>query len=245
MKKLIVANWKMNPASSKEAQRFFSSLARGLRGSRAEVVVCPPFCYLPLAKSKVFKIGAQDCFWKEKGAFTGQVSPLMLKNLGVRYVIVGHSEKRALGETDETVNEKLKAVLKAGLTPVLCIGETAEQRRKKETFKTVERQLKKALEKLTRAKLSKLVIAYEPVWAISPNPACSVDEAETMILFTRKTLNKIAGRKYSKTVKVIYGGNANGENAGDFLSSPWIDGLLVGAASLRIKEFLGMTKKSV
>ena len=227
MKKLIIANWKMNPTSKKEALRMFTSL-KGLNN----VIICPPFPYLSLAKG--IKLGAQDCFYEEKGSFTAQVSPLMLKDLQVKYVLIGHSERRILGETDEVINKKIKAVLKVGLTPVLCVGETKDQRDKNQAFNVLEKQVEQGLKGIPKTKINKIIIAYEPVWAIGTNKPCSPDESLTVSLFLRKII--------SRTIVFLYGGSVNASNYKNYLSSDWINGLLIGGASLDMKEFKQIIK---
>lgn len=242
MKKLIVANWKCNPTSLAEAKRLAGALNRGLRRkTKAEVVVCPPFVYLSSFKIKDlrFKLGSQDCFWEEKGAFTGEISVQMLEDLKVQYVIVGHSERRQIiEESDEVVNQKLKAVLQAGLTPILCVGETAEERRKDMAFKVLERQIKQGLKGVAKSKIGNIVIAYEPIWAIGSGNPCEPDDALTVALFIRKVISKLSNKKSSRNLRVLYGGSVKAHNAEDCLASEWINGLLVGGASLKPKEFL-------
>lgn len=246
MKKLIIANWKCNPTTKKEALCLFNALKKGLKGSKAEVVVCPPFVYLQSFKFQVssFKLGAQDCFWEKHGAFTGQISPIMLKGIGVKYVLCGHSERRQFGETDEMVNKKVKAVLNVGLTPVLCVGENIEQKKKGQTFSVAERQLKEGLKKIPKSQIKKVVIAYEPIWAISPYGPCSADEALTVALFLRKVISRIADKNSSKSIRVLYGGSVNAENVKDYVTSDFLSGILVGSASLNPKEFVKIVKSS-
>ncbi|NQU82628.1 MAG: triose-phosphate isomerase [Parcubacteria group bacterium] len=244
MKKLIISNWKMNPSSQKQATNLFNGLSRGLKksNSKIEIVVCPPFPYLSIAKkSTAFKLGAQDCFWEDQGAFTGQVSLAMLKDLGVKYVICGHSEKRRFGEIDEDVNRKVRAVLGAKMTPILCVGENMEQRKNGQAFSVVEKQVKQGLKKIVKSQVSKVVIAYEPIWAISPNGPCLPDQALTMTLFLRKVVSKIGDKKTAKDIRVLYGGSINASNAKEYISSDFLSGLLVGSASLDTKEFVKIT----
>lgn len=236
LKKLIIGNWKMNPTSQKEAKKLFNAFAN------KNVIICPPFPYLAFGKGK---LGAQDCFYEEKGSFTGQVSPLMLKDLKVKYVIVGHSEKRALRETDEVINKKLKTALRYGLIPILCVGETGEQKKQGKAFKIIEAQVRQALKGVAKNKVGKVVIAYEPVWAISTNSAkkvCSPDTALTACLYIRKLVARIAGKKAGQGISIIYGGSVDSQTAKDYLSSDWINGLLIGANSLDIKEFTKIAK---
>ncbi|MBU3942557.1 triose-phosphate isomerase [Patescibacteria group bacterium] len=228
MKKLIVANWKMNPINIQEAQDIFEGLRKrcdlALR-SNPEIVICPPFIYL--SQLSGITLGAQNCYWEEKGAYTGEVSVAMLKELGCQYVIVGHSERRKyFMETDEMVNKKTKAVLEAGLTPIVCIGETQEEREGDKTEAILEEEITKGLEGID---LSKIVIAYEPIWAIGTGNACDVDEAQRM--------KEVILKMTSKDVKIIYGGSANASNAEGYLKQANFDGLLVGGASLNPQEF--------
>jgi len=212
MKPIVVANWKMNPLSLAEAKKLFNSVTQGTRKIKGvTVVICPPFIYL----SSLGANGSQDCFFEEKGAFTGEVSVKMLKNLGCRYVIVGHSERRQYQkETDEMVNKKLKSVLEEGLKPILCIANLS--------------QLKKSLKGVPKEGFNNLILAYEPVFAIGTGKPCSVDKAKRM----RISIKKAAG------VPVLYGGSVNGENAKDYIKEGGFNGLLVGGASLKSKEFI-------
>lgn len=221
------------------------ALSRGLKDrNKAEVVVCPPLVYLSaLKKNLPFKLGAQDCFWEEKGAFTGEVSPVMLRDLKVRYVIVGHSERRLLrGESDEMVSQKLRAVLKAGLSPIFCIGETAEEREKGMAFKLLEKQIRQGLKKVLKSQIEKVVIAYEPIWAIGSGKPCSPDDALTAALFIRKMLGKVFSKKAAKNIRVLYGGSVNPQNAASYLTGNWVQGLLVGGTSLEPREFLEIVR---
>ncbi|OGZ00260.1 MAG: triose-phosphate isomerase [Candidatus Liptonbacteria bacterium RIFCSPLOWO2_01_FULL_52_25] len=243
MKKLIVANWKMNVPLLKSWRGF-----RAPRG--VEVVVCPPFPYLSrfALHASRFKIGAQDVFWEEKGAFTGEVSSTMLKGVGVEYVIIGHSERRKwLCETDEMVNKKLIAALRAGLKVILCVGESLSVRKKgiAAAKRFVRSQLQKDLARVSRFTLhaSRLVIAYEPIWAISgghyghptDDPKDSAEMARFIKGIVRSTLH--APRS---TIRVLYGGSVNSKNVKSFLHYKEIDGALVGGASLDAKEFRKM-----
>jgi len=249
MSKLVIANWKMNPATLKEAQQMLSGIKRGVGKSKAEIVICPPFVYLEIAKkafknSKV-KVGSQNCFWENQGPFTGEVSPLMLKNLGVGYVILGHSERvMKMGETNEMTSKKVKAVLEAKLTPIVCLGETLEEKQAGQTFAVIESELKESLAKIGKQQAGKVVFAYEPLWAISTNQAlkCSNDDAFTMALFIKKSIGEIYGKKAKDEVRVLYGGNVSILNAKDYLLNQGIDGLLVGNASLNIKEFIDIVR---
>jgi len=227
MKKLIVANWKLNPSTLKDAIKLSSSIKKTKKNT---VVLCPPIIYL--SNVKYPNLGAQDCFWEEKGAFTGQVSPLQLKSLKVKYCIVGHSERRTVGESDDQINDKVKLLLENQIIPILCVGygTTVEQ----DDLEVVD-VLKSQLETdLRDVDTSKVIVAYEPVWAISTG-----DPYATKKVATPDHTEKIA--IFIKTKfginKVLYGGSANLNNAQGFLEQPNIDGLLVGGASLVPNQF--------
>lgn len=240
-KPLIIANWKSNPLTLKEAlvlAHRTEEVARRFRG--AEVVVAPPFIFITaVSKSlRYAKLGAQDAFWSG-GPYTGEVSWRQLKKIGARYVILGHSSRRmALGETDDMVNKKVKAILNGGLSAILCVG---EQKRMGDIIPLiVGRQLKKALRGVKKAQLKNLVIAYEPVWAVSTMPGARADTPENAkhaIKYMRSILARIYGQKSAEKVRIIYGGSVSSKNAGQFLSDPEIGGALVGGASLYPREF--------
>jgi len=235
--KIIIANWKMNLPILSEWGKI-----KGLDG--VEIVICPPFTHIgtltKLLKGRNIKLGSQDCFWENQGAYTGEISPLMLKNLGVEYVIVGHSERRNyFSETDEMIAKKTKAVIENGLTPILCIGETLEQRKRglaKEIIKKqLERDLKNSKFLILNSKFrNHIVIAYEPVWAIGTGNYCQPKEALEMIKFIKYFLNS---KFHILKSRVIYGGSVDSKNIRDFLKYPEIEGALVGGASIKIKEF--------
>lgn len=256
MKPLIVANWKMNPQTLKEAEWLFNLVKRGVAGiKKAEVIMCPPFVYLTELGVSAFAkgygglaFGSQDCFWEEKGAFTGEISPPMLKNLGVKYVIIGHSERRRhLRETDEMINKKIKAALRAKLTPILCIGETQEEKEKGETDNILQNQITCALRNVSSSSLQNLrfIIAYEPVWAIGTGNPCDTEEAQKMSLLIRKIISKIYSHKLAQNIKILYGGSVNSKNAQGYVKEAGLQGLLVGGASLDAKEFIGIVKSVI
>jgi len=249
MKPLIVANWKCNPQTLREAKQLFESVKKRVKNiKKAEVVICPPSVYLSGLKPQGlnFKIGAQNCFWEKKGAYTGEVSPAMLKSSGYQYVIIGHSERRRyFNETDETVNKKVKSVLEEKLNPVLCIGETQEQRNKGETDHILKRQIEAALEKISQSKFSKVTIAYEPIWAIGTGKPCDIEEAQKMGLLIRKIVSRLYGSKSAKNVQVLYGGSVNSKNAAGYIKEAGLQGLLIGGASLKAKEFIQIVKTVV
>ncbi len=225
-KKLLVANWKLNPLDLKEAQKL--ALAIGKAKTKHDVVICPPFPYLGLLKSKAI-LGAQSAFWEASGAYTGQVSPEMLKQFGVKYVIVGHSEQRNLGQNDQEIGETIAAVLRNKMTPILCVGHglTAGEKEEDMLFH-LQNQMQNAFA-VTGAVAAKTVIAYEPVWAINnPGQADTPEHAERVAMFITIKF---------KPAKIIYGGSANPENAASFLKQSDISGLLVGRVSLNAEEF--------
>lgn len=259
-KKLIIANWKMNPPTYAEAEKLAQAVIKS-SPKNVDTVLCPPFVWLTdmshEAAGKV-KFGAQDVFWEEGGAFTGEVSAAMLKNSNVEYVIIGHSERRHhLAETDAMVNKKVLAALKAGLHVILCVGESKEVRRKgiPAAKRFVERQLREDLEGINqlsaeggsasggKAKSLSLSVAYEPIWAISGGDATHAADdpknAVEMIRFIKSTLHVACRLSH---VAVLYGGSVNARNAASFLRQPEIGGALVGGASLKPKEFLGILK---
>ncbi len=241
-RKIVVGNWKMNSSTPKEAEKLFTAVSRGLsRVKRTEVVICPPFIYLSkLGKlSKKISLGAQDAFWGETGAFTGEISPEMLYNLGVRYVILGHSERRALGEENTLINKKLKSALEAGLVPILCVGE-----RERDTghgyFDIVKTQLKDCLRGVNKDSLAKIIVAYEPVWALSSTAGrrdATADDSREMAIYIRKVLSDISSPEIVNKARIIYGGSGTERDAEDFLRHGGVDGVLPGRASLDAKKF--------
>lgn len=261
LKPLVVANWKCNPPSQKEARHLFEVVRKGIKTGTVpakrgqspsiEVVICPPFVWLKESKiweirsqkgskSPKFWLGAQDCFWEQSGAYTGEISPAMLKDLGCQYVIVGHSERRKyFQETDEMINQKIKAALKAGLKPILCVG---EETRDNSDYLIIEQQLEKALFGVSAGRIKDLVIAYEPVWAIGTGQPCLPDEAMKTALFIRKILTKLYARKIAEQVRILYGGSVTAKNAADYVKGAGMDGLLVGGASLNGTEFIEIVK---
>lgn len=246
VKKIIVGNWKMNPPISKDAEKLFSGVAKEISGvKKTEVVICTPFIYLEkLHKiSRKIILGAQDAFFEEKGAFTGEVSGEMLYSTGVRYVILGHSERRALGETNELVNKKIKASLSAGLVPILCVGETLRDE-SHSYFNLVKTQLEECLSGINKDLISKVIIAYEPVWAISStinhHDATPADCLE-MVIFIRKILSDKLGVK-AKMPRILYGGSVDDKEVQGFLKDGGVDGVLVGRASLDVEKFSNIIK---
>jgi triosephosphate isomerase (TIM) len=249
-RKIIIGNWKMNPRSLKEAEKLFGEVARNISGIKktaikTEVVICPPFLYLEKLKkiSRKIILGAQDAFYGEVGAFTGEISPEMLYNIGVRYVILGHSERRALGETNALINKKIKSAREAGLTPILCVGESVRDENHS-YFSFVKNQIEECLAGVSQKLFSKIIIAYEPIWAISSTlnrQDATATDANEMAIFIRKILFDKFGSD-AVGIRIIYGGSANEKDAKDFLQNGGVDGLLPGRASLDAKKFTDIAK---
>jgi len=239
-KPLIVANWKMNPASQKEAQELFDAVKHKVsRIKHVDVVVCPPFIFL--SQLKGLTLGAQNVFYKEEGAFTGEVSPAMLKDLGVEYVIIGHSEAREfLHESNEVIAKKIKAALDEKLKVIFCIGEKKDEDR----AVVLERQITEGLKGITNLKshVKNISIAYEPIWAIGTGNNCSVDETMSSIMLIRRILTDMAGREAADATRILYGGSVKPENAASYTKEAGANGLLVGGASLDAEEFVKIVK---
>lgn len=252
-KKILIFNWKMAPLSLKKAKKLFNSILNSQSYIlNSEIVVAPPSVYLPILSSVMgrrssVKLASQDVFWENPsaggGAYTGEISPTMLKNLGVEYVLIGHSERRKyLNETDEMINKKVLAALKAGLKVVLCVGEPERAiSDKRQATRTAKKYVKNQLEKdlknissMSHVSLSKsLIVAYEPIWAINTNHSDTPQDALEMIKYIKNILNSLFKIHNSK---ILYGGSINGKNIGDFLKHPEIDGALIGHASLKAGE---------
>ncbi len=243
---MVAGNWKMN-TSLREAVDLSRSVKEGSADiTNGDVVLAPPFTALQSVhetiKGSKMLLAAQNMFYEDKGAFTGEVSPLMLKDIGCALVIIGHSERRKyFGETDETVNLKVKKALAVGLKPIVCVGETDAEREKGVTEFVVGIQVKKALSGIT--KLDDIVIAYEPVWAIGTGKNATPMEAEDVHRFIRNVLADVYGSP-SKEVRILYGGSVTADNAGDLMGMEDIDGALVGGASLKSEGFIGIIRKA-
>ncbi|MFY9461793.1 MAG: triose-phosphate isomerase [Candidatus Sungiibacteriota bacterium] len=247
-KLLVIANWKMNPSSPAEAVILARKIEKGVpRIPDMEIVIAPPFPFLmPVASAlKKSKLGAQDMFWEKEGARTGEVSPLMLKNLCVEYCIIGHSERRALGETDEMLNKKIKAALSGRIIPVLAIGEKKRMPEAK-MRRVLETQLKKDLNGVSKIAFKNGVIAYEPVWAIGTGLSATPEHAHKALNIIREMLKHLWKTKNIST-RILYGGSVNAKNAGPFASKKGggMNGMLVGGASLKAKEFVGIVRSTV
>jgi len=245
MKPLIVANWKMNPSTLSEANKIFDAVRDGIKKEKkVEVVICPPFVYLEgLRRDSKLKIGAQDCFWEKTGAFTGEISADMLGRLGCRYVIIGHSERRnCFKESDLMINKKIKAALESKLKPILCVGETKQEKNKRKFSTIIGVQIDKAFKKIPQVQISDVIIAYEPIWAIGTGKACPPAQAQIISFFIRKIVTRLYGRNKAEKIPVLYGGSVNRNNALDYLKKSEMKGLLIGGASLKAEEFVGIIK---
>ncbi len=241
---LIIANWKMNK-TSREAAAMVRELKKRLKGVRGvDVMIAPPFTALHSAKG--FPMAGQNCHWEDAGAFTGEVSAVFLKEEGCEAVILGHSERRRYGgESDALINAKLKAAYRAGLNPILCIGETLEEREKNQTFSVLERQVDEGLAGISAAQMKKTVLAYEPVWAIGTGRRATTEQAAEVHLFLRERLAKLYNDSVAESVRILYGGSVTPENTEELLSRPEIDGALVGGASLKPDDFAAVVEAAI
>lgn len=238
---IIAANWKMNKDVA-EARRFVTELKGVAKESNHQVVIIPSFVSLhpvsQLLAGSPFRLGAQDLYWEPKGAFTGAVSPLMLKDVGCDFVIVGHSERRQhFRETNGMVHKKVVAAISYGLVPILCVGETEKERDEGKTFKVLEEQLVSALEGVTLDSAEKLVLAYEPVWAIGTGKTATGEQAEEAQAFTRELVSNILGQGLAQGIRILYGGSVTPANIAELMRMPNVDGALVGGASLEVDSF--------
>lgn len=241
-KPMIAGNWKMFKTVP-EALTFVHGFRKAAAGlDHVEAVLCPPFTALALMSEALcgagISLGAQDVFWEDKGAFTGEVSPVMLGDAGCRYVIIGHSERRQyFHETDENVNRKVKAVLNHGLTPIMCVGETLEEREAGVTKKVVRTQTAAGMAGLAPEQAAGMVIAYEPVWAIGTGRTASDEDAREVIAYIRSIVQEMFGAEAAGKVRILYGGSVKPENTAGLMSQTDIDGALVGGASLEVGSF--------
>jgi len=242
-KKIVAANWKMNMTQA-ESARFVAAVLVELGDlSDVEVVIVPPFTAIAkvveaLGSSQNMKVGAQNMHWERNGAFTGEVSAALLRDLFVRYVVLGHSERRTLfGETDEIVNRKVRAAHEATLRPIVCVGETLEQREKGSVQKILSIQLRGSLANLGEKELHETVIAYEPIWAIGTGHVATPAQAQEAHIFIRQTLREISDEATADKIRIQYGGSVKPDNARELMSQPDIDGALVGGASLDPRSF--------
>jgi triosephosphate isomerase len=246
---LVVGNWKMHGGIA-EARELASGVRDGLKRPRGvEVALCPPFTSLPavaevLAGSPI-AWGAQNCHWEDKGAFTGEIAPGMLVELGCRLVILGHSERRSIfRETDEEINRKVAAALRHGLQPLLCVGETEEERRQGLTFTVVEGQLRAGWAGLAADQIARSVLAYEPVWAIGTGVNATPAQAAEVHGYLRGIVSELASKEIAQSLRILYGGSVKADNAAALIQEPDIDGALVGGASLQAQSFITIARKS-
>ena len=242
-KTIIAGNWKMNKTLSET--RAFAEELKPLLGKPkwCEVVLCVPYVNIPAA-TRLFKdsrvsIGAENCHFESHGAFTGEVSPEMLKEVGVKYVVIGHSERRQYyNETDFTVNKKVHAALEAGLYPIVCVGESLEQRELGVTMDLISYQVKAALAGVPAEKMRHVVIAYEPIWAIGTGKTATAEQAGEVCQAIRTVIRKLYGARVARSVTIQYGGSMNAKNAAELLAQPDVDGGLIGGASLKAPDFV-------
>lgn len=244
-KTIIAGNWKMNKTASEGKALLEELKASAARVKWCEVVVCVPFVDIPMAiralKDTRIAVGAQNVHQESSGAFTGEVSADMLKDLGVKYVIIGHSERRQYcGETDSLVNKKVQAALNAGLRPIICVGESLEQREAEITNDLITMQVKAALSGIDAEKLRRIVIAYEPLWAIGTGRTATAEQANEVCELIRTTIRKKYGARMSRAVTVQYGGSMNAKNARELLAQPDVDGGLIGGAALKAPDFISI-----
>ena len=238
----MAGNWKMNKTTG-EAINLVRELKTAISGVKGvEVAVAPPFTALYAVCKELegssIRLAAQNLYWEEKGAFTGEVSPLMLKEVGCHYVIIGHSERRQFfGETDETVNRRIKAALAQGLKVISCIGETLKEREEGKTFSVIERQVEDGLKNLSDKEMENIVIAYEPIWAIGTGKTATPGQAEEVHRFIRGKIEKLYSQEVSEEIRIQYGGSVTPENIKGLMEQANIDGALVGGASLKAESF--------
>lgn len=244
---LLAGNWKMNTTAQESVQLVLElkKLVAGINDR--DILVCPPFTSISLVSDALsdseVMVGGQNLFWEDKGAFTGEISGQMLKSAGATFVIIGHSERRQyFCETDETVNKRVNAALKHNLHPIVCVGETLEQREKNETLKVIEAQIRGGLSGLSVVSCELLVVAYEPVWAIGTGKTATKEQAQEVHAFIRKLLAEIFGKEAADTIRILYGGSMTPNNVKDLMSQPDIDGGLVGGASLKPESFAKIVK---
>ena len=241
----LVANWKMNPATKQQASELMSAVEKGITPTPSlKVVVCPPALYVDVAtqQARNIAVGAQNCFYESQGAFTGEESPTALEEIGCKYVILGHAERRALGESNELINKKLKFVLeKTNLQPIVAVGSKS----KDEVDEMLGQQVKTAFQDISSAKAKNVILAYEPVWAIGTGDVPSANQVMSVRIFIQKTLQEMYNASVARSVPLLYGGSTNAQNCVEFVQEAGMDGLLVGGASLKPQEFTEMFKNLV
>ncbi|MHC4270692.1 MAG: triose-phosphate isomerase [Planctomycetota bacterium] len=247
MKKLVAGNWKMNTdiTSSVALAEGIALKSQNIAGTNVDVMLSPPFVYLPsvidAVRTENISVGAQDVYFESNGAFTGEISIEMLKDIGCTYVLCGHSERRhVIGETDELINKKVTAAVSGGVLPVLCVGETQEQREANQTTDVVTTQLKGGLAGLSAEKTSAVTIAYEPVWAIGTGLTATPQQAQDVHALIRKLLGEMYDQNLAGDIRILYGGSVKPGNAAELMGQDDIDGVLVGGASLKVDDFIAI-----
>lgn len=245
-KKVIAGNWKMNMLPN-EAMNFINGLAPMVKNANCEVILCVPytdlFYSLLTVQDTNIKIGAQNMHWEEKGAYTGEIAPQMLKCINVEYVIIGHSERRAYFlETDETVNKKIKSAIAHELKPILCVGETLKQKELGLAEEVITQQTELALDGLSKEQVEKVIIAYEPIWAIGTGKVATKEDANERVMQIRNKIASLYGKEVAQNITILYGGSVNAQNAKELFNTSDIDGALVGGASLKLDEFQKIIK---
>lgn len=248
-KPIIAGNWKLNN-TEQEAIALVTALKNNLADvDSVDIVVCPVFTVLAVVEDVLFEsnigLGAQNLYWEDSGAFTGEVSAPLLKNIGVQYVIIGHSERRQFfGETNQTVNKKIRAALKHELTPIVCVGEVLAQREADQTFDVIRSQIEESLAGFSAAEARKMIVAYEPVWAIGTGKTATPRQAQDVHKFIRDLLSALYDEETAADVRIQYGGSVKPDNIAELISQPDIDGALVGGASLKADSFVHIVKNS-
>lgn len=251
-KPFIAGNWKMN-TDNHTGVALAKAIVAGseqLAGERVKIAVCPPFVYLQsvvkaVSSSRIY-VGAQNLYFEQKGAFTGEISAAMLKDVGCTYVLCGHSERRhVIGETDELVSKKVSAAISGGLLPIFCVGELIEERKAGQTTEVVTRQIKKGLAGLGEAKASAVTVAYEPVWAIGTGLTATPQQAQEVHALIRQLLSKLYDNGLADSIHILYGGSVKPDNAAELMNQKDVDGLLVGGASLNADDFLAIVRAVV
>ncbi len=251
-KPFVAGNWKMNTDShtSVELVNGIASGSLGVAGKKVHVAVIPPFVYLQCVSKALrttsIALGAQDIYYEQKGAFTGEINASMLKDIGCTYVLCGHSERRhVIGETDELVNKKVTAAIAGGLLPILCVGELIEERKASKTEEVVTRQIKNSLAGLSAEKASAVTIAYEPVWAIGTGLTATPQQAQETHALIRKLLGEMYDTELADETRILYGGSVKPNNAAELMGQQDIDGLLVGGASLKADDFVAIIQAAI
>jgi len=250
MRKIIIAgNWKMNKTEKETVELLTALRTQLIDVTAVDIVVCPVFLNLSVANDVLLEtnigLGAQNLYWEDAGAFTGEVAAPMIKAIGVQYVIIGHSERRQFfGETNETVNKKIKAALRHDLIPIVCIGEVLEEREAGKTFDVIKTQCEGSLADLTEEEMRKIILAYEPVWAIGTGKTATPEQAQDVHHYIRELLSKMFNQELAQETRIQYGGSVKPDNTAELVSQPDIDGALVGGASLKSDSFVQIVRAS-